>query len=244
MTRRRAVLGILISAAILTVAFWLIGKWRAADREVDVAVPGPEAELPVEVPPPLPYEFETLPGLRRGDPDREFVVIRSRNLRLPFTRLHTMVSEPGEDKIAFLHRVRADLVTYSDKQVFEACGEICTDGENHAVIVSTTSASMYCLIKEICPKGFVSTGQGIHSHCPYYGNVRATEADERISDGKLRKGKAYSRCDTERFSSVDFSGRRPGWLAGRKALYRHDGPTRIETFHPDDQNGSVPAAAP
>ena len=40
-----------------------------------------------------------------------------------------MNSEPGEDKVAFLQRVRRELARYSERQTHEACAEICSDGK-------------------------------------------------------------------------------------------------------------------
>lgn len=216
--------------------WWTLGR-DGADAPVQPAPRQAGAADPGEPPPPVPYTFLDLPGLQRGDPDREFIVIPSANARLPFLRLATLASEEGEDKIAFLHRVREAMTAYSERQTFEACGEICSDGDRHAVIMTSISAVAYCAVKAICPEGYRPTGQSIHSHCPRGGRLRATIADELLSGGALPRRKTFARCDTESFSSTDFAGRRPGWLAGRQALYRHDGPDRIDTF-------PAPAATP
>lgn len=151
-----------------------------------------------------------------------------------------MVSEEGEDQIAFLHRVRSTMTEYSDRQGFEACAEICSDGTRHSVIVTTTLAVAYCAVKPICVEGHKPTHQSIHSHCPKMGRLRATVVDEFLSGGVLPRNKTFSRCDAETFSQMDFAGRRPGWLAGRKALYRHDGPSQIETFAPAAASTNAP----
>lgn len=197
----------------------------------------PVTELPQaapsfsEAPAPLPFEFEDLPGVQRGGEGREYVIIPSTNTRIPFRRLDTMFSHVGEGKIEFLHRVRLEMLAFSEKNHFEACGEICTADQRHAVILTSISAAAYCAVKSICPEGFTSTQQSIHSHCPSVGTVRATLADEHLSAGLLKRRKTFGTCDTENFSSTDYAGRRPGWLAGRKALYLQNGPNDIKTFH-------------
>ena len=219
-----------VAAIAIVAAAWWFNITADAPPEQSALSPEAQATGDIEPPPPLPYEFLTLPGLQRGDPDREFIVIPSLKKKLPFHRLSTMLSEEDEDKIAFLHRVREEMSSYSDNQTYEACAEICTDGTRHAVIVSSISAVAYCAVKAICPEGYQPMGQSIHSHCPKLGRLRATLADEYLSGGTLTRGKTFARCDTETFSQTDFVGRRPGWLAGRKALYRHDGPARINVF--------------
>jgi hypothetical protein len=151
-----------------------------------------------------------------------------------------MTSLPGESKISFLHRVRHVMVRYSDKQTHETCGDICSDGTAYAIRITTTRATMQCVIPPVCPVGFSTTNESIHSHCPARRNLKATIADEIVTAGKIRKGQSIAMCDTERFSSLDFSGRRPGWLAGVRALHQHDGPARVTRHEPDDEDEKRP----
>lgn len=236
--------GVLIVAIAVAVgaAWWLGARTSSRDQGTE-AIDAVVAPLPGEAPPPLPYEFVTLPGAQRGEPDREMIEIPSISKKLPIYRIGAMVSEQGETKTQFLHRVREEMVAYSERQGYEACAEICTDGTRYSVIMTTISAVAYCAVQAKCVDGHQPMHQSIHSHCPRLGSVRATIADEYLSGGDLRRGKNYPRCNTEKFSSTDFAGRRPGWLAGREALYRHDGPKRIEVIHPEASPSATDAAS-
>lgn len=184
-----------------------------------------------EPPPPLAHTFEWRDGAVRSVDIPMRVQIDSLGVTLPLYAVADMRSDPGEDKVAFLQRVRRDLARYSDRQTHEACAEICSDGKTYSVRITTTASVVYCLVAPICMDGQASIGEAIHSHCPYRRGLRATLADEIISGGSLGRGEPFGRCDTEHFSRTDFAARKPSWLAGRRALYRHDGPgkvTRIE----------------
>lgn len=231
---RKAVLATTIGLVAIAMAWWVFIVQPKGQRTVAEVADAADEVVDTEPPPPPPYEVEILPGLRRGDPDLVSVFVPSINKRLPVTRLHTMESEPGEDKITFLHRVRESLVEFSHAQNFEACAEICANGNQYGVAVTTIEAAAYCLVTNLCPEGYVTTQQSIHSHCPKLGYVRATRADEWLSQGTLKARKVFSRCDTEKFSTIDYAGRRPSWLAGVNALYRQDGPSSIVTYHPSD----------
>ena len=174
-----------------------------------------------------PYEFVWREGDIRGVDVPTKVRIASTGKVVPIHLVQDMTSNSGEAKIEFLHRVREVMVAYSDKQSHEACGEICSDGSTHSIRITTNAAVTRCAVAPICMEGQATTLESIHSHCPSKGSPKATQADEDLSEGVIRKGMRPARCDTERFSSMDMAGRRPAWLAGRRALHQHDGPARI-----------------
>ena len=183
----------------------------------------PEAGAPV----PDPYEFVWRDGDVRGVDVPTKVRIPSTGKVVPIHLVQDMVSQEGEGKIEFLHRVREVMVAYSEKHSHEACGEICSDGFTNSIRITTNAAVTRCAVAPICMEGQATTLESIHSHCPSRGRLKATLADEYLSQGDIRKGVTPARCDTERFSAMDMAGRRPGWLAGRGALLQHDGPARV-----------------
>lgn len=173
------------------------------------------------------YEFVWRDGDVRGVDMPTKVRIPSTGKVVPIHLVQDMVSQEGEGKIEFLHRVREVMVAYSEKHSHEACGEICSDGSTNSIRITTNAAVTRCAVAPICMKGQATTLEAIHSHCPARGWLKATLADEYLTQGEIRKGVTPARCDTERFSAMDMAGRRPGWLAGRGALLKHDGPARV-----------------
>ncbi|MBW8366734.1 MAG: hypothetical protein K0M70_02620 [Arenimonas sp.] len=173
------------------------------------------------------YEFVWRDGDVRGVDLPSKVRVPTTGKVVPIHLVQDMVSQNGEGKIEFLQRVRQVMVSYSEKHSHEACGEICSDGATNSIRITTNAAVTRCAVAPICMSGQETTLESIHSHCPSSGHLKATLADEYLSEGVIRKGMRPARCDTERFSSMDLDGRRPGWLAGRGALLQHDGPARI-----------------
>lgn len=232
--RARTIL-LIVAAGLLVVAI-AVAAWLSSRRQAAPAVPPPppqrQARTGAEVPPPLPYTFRWREGATRGVDLPMYISVGPQGLRLPVYPVQDMRSEPGEDKIAFLQRVRGTLVRYSDRQTHEACAEICSDGTAYSVRIITSASTRYCTVAPICMAGNESIRESIHSHCPYRWGLTATAADEVLSGGAVRAGESLPRCDTERFSATDFAGRRPTWLAGRRALYEEDGPEHITRYKP------------
>lgn len=218
-----------IAAGVLAIAI-AVAAYVANRRQAGAAPPRRQPEVPVEAPPPLPYAFQWRKGAVRGVDLPTSVRIESLGIVLPIYPVQDMRSEQGEDKIAFLQRVRRTLVRYSDRQAHEACAAICTDGSGYSVRITTSAATLYCTVAPACMAEETMIGESIHSHCPYRWGLTATVADQALSGGVLRAGDALPRCDTEHFSATDFAARRPAWLAGRRALYLEDGPERITRF--------------
>ena len=228
--RRRWLLAIILSALILlvlavTAAIFFPG------RDGDPQPVQPAATTDQALPAGVEYEFVWPDGAARGiDLPRE-IYIPSSGRRVPLTGIGDLRSEPDEDKVAFLQRVRKEMVAYSDRQTFEACALICSNGEaEYSVRMITVGAVAHCAIAPICLPGHATTRQSIHSHCPDRPRLRATMADEFLSGGSMARRSYLPRCDPDSFSSLDMDGWAPGWLAGVRALYRHDGPHRITSY--------------
>lgn len=195
-------------------------------RQRQPAAPQPATEA---LPATVHYEFVWPEGATRGIdlPDR--IQIDSIHRSLPLYPVGDMRSEPGEELVAFLQRVRAEMVAYSDRQEHEACAQICSDGDRYSVRMTSIGAAAHCAVAPVCLAG-QSMHQSIHSHCPGRPGLRATLADQYLSGGSMRSGRYLGRCDTEHFSRQDYAGWRPGWLAGVRALYRQDGPDDITAY--------------
>src|SRR3546814_967083 len=192
---RRAIAWILAFVAIAAIGAvaWFVSRPDVAP--VVAPAPGPDTEPP----PPLPYTCRWRDGAVRSVDVPMQVHVASLGVTLPLYPVKDMRSEPGEDKIAFLQRVRGEMARYSDRQTHEVCAEICSDGESHSVRITSTASVVYCLVAPICMDGQSSIQEAIHSHCPYRRGLRATIADEVISGGALGKGDPFGRCDTEHF---------------------------------------------
>lgn len=179
----------------------------------------------------VPYEFVWPDGAARGVDVPDQIYIPSTGRRLPIMAVGDLRSLPGEHMVAFLQRVRQKMVFYSDRQIFEACALICSDGgTEYSVRMTSVGAVANCAVAPICMDDHVSLQQTIHSHCPKRPGLRATVADEFLTGGTMRRRRHFGICDPDGFSSTDYAGWRPGWLAGVEALYRHDGPGRITAY--------------
>lgn len=146
----------------------------------------------------------------------------------PIHKLHTMVSQPGQDKIAFLVDVAHWLRAYSDRTGYEACARIASSNDSYGVVITTSESHIGCAINNTyLPEGMTATGDTIHSH-GIDRRQRITNADKLF----LPPGydsvhiRAVRGQNTEHFSPSDYHGG-PGYLAGCDALYYQDG---------DDQN--------
>ncbi len=208
-------------ALVALAAWWL---WR--ERPAPPPPPGEAFEPGIAV----PYEFIWAEGATRGiDIPRE-ILIPSLGKRVPIRSIGDIASEPGEALVPFLQRVRLAMVDYSQRQTYEACAEICGNDQGFSVRMTSNGAVTTCAVAPVCMEGHSTLGQSIHSHCPSRPNLRPTLVDEIMSGGRMRKGRPFGRCDTDRFSRDDFATGRPGWLAGLRALYRQRGPRDITTF--------------
>lgn len=219
----------LLGAALLALIAVLVAWWIGSGRgPADPAVTRPpDPALPAAV----DYEFVWPDGAARGTDVPREILIPSTGQRLPLIGLGDLSSKPGEDKVAFLQRVRRAMVEFSDRQTYEACGLICSDGNGgYSVRMTTVNAVAHCAVAPICLRRHVTMQQSIHSHCPNRAQFRATLADEILSGRAMRRNRFFGRCDPDNFSTTDFDGWRPGWLAAPGALYRHDGPRRITRF--------------
>lgn len=211
--------GILIALIAAGLVWWAALERPEADGVVD---PGPALPAAVD------YEFVWPEGANRGIDIPSEILIPATGERLPLYGLGDMVSEPGENKVGFLHRVRQEMLEFSNRQTYEACALICNDDNGtYSVRMITVNAVGHCAIAPLCMPGHRTMQQTIHSHCPSRAQFRATYADEVLSGGRMRAGRFFGRCDPNRFSATDFEGWRPGWLAAPRELLRHDGPKRV-----------------
>lgn len=224
MTPRHRKLAWLALAVLVLATVFMLGRMfpppAPGIAETEETAPHPEGMDP-------PWEFEWRDGDVRGiDIPRN---VRVGNKRVPIRHLGDMHSEPDEEKLAFLQRVRTRLVAFSQTSRREACAEICSSPAGYAVRITTNDASTRCAVVSACPVGFVTVLESIHSHCPQ-GRSTASLSDELLSDGEYRRGKKIANCDTDRFSAMDYRARRPAWLAGPRALHRHEGPEKVASF--------------
>src|SRR5690606_39359812 len=129
--------------------------------------------------------------------------IPGRDLRLPLYPVGDMRSDAGEDKLDFLRRVRRTLASYSDRQTYEACAEICTDGETYSVRITSTAAVLFCAVAPVCMEGQYSTNEALHSHCPPRFGLRPSKADDALSGGMNHRGGPSGRCHSQRSPATD-----------------------------------------
>jgi hypothetical protein len=244
MAKRGKIFGLLI----LAIALAAIAYYYVALREQPATSGGEEmgqiepieeaAEVEVE------YEFVWREGDVRGVDIPVQVIVPSTGKPVPIHFVQDMMSHEGESELDFLHRVREVMAAYSDKHTHEVCGEICSDGSTRSIRITTNGSVKRCAVVDVCMPGQSSTGSSIHSHCPSRGrgSLKANLADEYLTEGKVRKGTTLPWCNTEKFSVLDLTGRRPGWLAGRRALHRHEGPKRLTTHERDARPGQADSA--
>lgn len=237
MTPRKKTLAWLLGLAALVAVAFLAGRYYP------LPAPTETAQLPTDEEAPPPWDFEWRDGDVRGIDVPSHV--RVGNQRVPMRHLADMQSQPGEEKVDFLLRVRTHLVDFSHATRREGCAEICqADDGSYSVRLTTNDASLFCAVAPICQAGHTTVREAIHSHCPRRSGIRASLADEVLSGGQLRRRQAISSCDTDAFSQLDFRGRRPGWLAGRMALHKHEGPEAVTQFGDPLNAPTAPVGAP
>ncbi|HET7267841.1 MAG TPA: hypothetical protein VFJ15_06995, partial [Oleiagrimonas sp.] len=61
-------------------------------------------------------------------------------------KLHTMTSQTGQSKVAFLVDVAHWLRHYSTDTGFEACARIAADGDRYGVVITTSKSHFGCAI--------------------------------------------------------------------------------------------------
>lgn len=85
---------------------------------------------------------------------------------LPYTHIATEISLPGESENAFLTRIAPELVAYSAKTHFEACGKVATDGHGrYGVVIGSNGSHLACVeYNDKVPEGMTTDGTTIHSH--------------------------------------------------------------------------------
>lgn len=133
--------------------------------------------------------------------------------------LFEAVSEPGEAKSAFLHRVGAQMRAWSDDSRHEACAVIASDGARFGVIVTTSGSHIACVNNHAnVPAGMTSTGETIHTHGVNL-RFKVNRADAKL--GGLREGASVSGQRMGVFSLTDYE--TPGYLAapGGALLYQN-----------------------
>lgn len=223
MNARKKTLAWVLGLAALAVLAFLAGRYFPP------SVPDDTAQAPADAEPLPSWDFEWRDGDVRGIDVPSHV--RVGNQRVPMRHLADLTGEPGEGKIAFLLRVRAHLVDFSHTSRREGCGEICQAPDGRfSVRLTTNDAAVFCAVAPICPEGHASLRESIHSHCPRRSGIKASLSDEILSGGQIRRRHAITSCDTDAFSQLDFRGRRPGWLAGRMGLYKHEGPEQVAQY--------------
>lgn len=220
-------LALLIGLVAIAVA---VGVYQLTKSSRPIPDPPDPDSATLALPAAVPYEFVWLPGATRGVDLPHEIYIKSIGKRLPLTSVGDLRSVEGEGKVAFLQRVRHAMVAYSDRQTYEACALICAGENGFSVRMTSVGAVTQCAVAPVCMSGHASLMETIHSHCPKRPALRATMADEFLSGRALKRNRPFGRCDPENFSSRDFAGWRPGWLAGINALYRHDGPQSIKAY--------------
>jgi len=220
---RRSPILVVIAALLAVLALAAVAWWWLKPQPERLVTTG-------EPPPPLPYTYEWPDGATRGVDLPSTIYIPSIDRHLPIEPVKEIRSEPGEDQQAFLHRVRLDLVAYSSRQEIEACAEICSNGDEWSVKVTTIDSVAYCAVAPVCVDGHATTNESIHSHCPGRRALTARLADQLLSGGMYRSGDTLPRCDTEQFSRIDLASPRAGWLAARRHLVYKDLSGTIQRF--------------
>lgn len=154
----------------------------------------------------------------------------------PTHKLHTMASQPGQSKVAFLLDVAHWMRAYSDKTGFEACAAIGSDGVGYGVVITTSRAHVACYVDYTALIGGMRyTNETIHSH-PHPGYYRPNRSDRYLSPHRIPRG--YSIHETfqsaNHFSVNDIKNG-TGYLVGTIGLFYQYGlhtQTRIAPMTP------------
>jgi hypothetical protein len=151
-----------------------------------------------------------------------------------------VVGDPGEDRLAVLHRAGEQLVAYSQETRFEGCAEICTAGSGSelrfGLTLTSVKSHLGCPVLPVCPKGFSPGGGNIHSHGssrPY----RINKSDSALSSyevGEVQK----EPHNQHKFSGEDLRANKDGaWLARPDGLLFASGKGKGLEFIPTPTTG-------
>ena len=142
--------------------------------------------------------------------------------------INEMVSSPGETKEQFVERIAIFLNGWTHYNGSEACGLLAKSDEGYSVILGTLDSQMQC-DSTMIHKGFVPTGETIHSHqkTDPAGRILVSDRTRELAGDALR-GMRYLSPIKKQFSSHDYKAG-PGYLVTDGLLLFQSGPgTRQE----------------
>ena len=139
------------------------------------------------------------------------------------TRLVTLTSQEGEDKVAFLGRVGRFLTNFTHNNGVEGCATICRapDSSRWGVVTYTNQSVLACIVVTTCPDGMEDTKVSIHSH-PEIGSYNLSRTDKTFMRARGDRSKdqgIFSVRSYGGFSRFDKE-HGPGYLVeGGRLLY-------------------------
>lgn len=135
---------------------------------------------------------------------------------VPYERLFSEVSEPGETVSAFVLKVAPRFAAYTRETGYEACAVIATDGTRFGVVVGSNRSQISCVLVGAMPEGMHSTGESIHSH-PEVARISLTDTDRAFL--KIPVSVPTYSTDPDEFSQKDGAGYLVATSTGR-VLYQ------------------------
>lgn len=139
---------------------------------------------------------------------------------VPYDRLFSEVSEPGETVTAFVLKVAPKFAAYTRETGYEACAVIATNGGRFGIVVGSNHSQLSCVLVGAMPAGMRSTGESIHSH-PATGRITLTDTDRRFL--KIPAGVPTYATDPDEFSEMDGPGFLVSTSTGRVLYQPHAG---------------------
>lgn len=150
--------------------------------------------------------------------------------KVPYEELFRAESAEGETKDHFVARVSPQLIDFSNRTGFEACGVIAHKNGQYSIIVGTNQSQVACanfMGKVI--SGYAPTDDTLHSHGN--GGAKLNRTDMRFlgikEDARSKRmfGTVYGQ-DRHQFSEVDLRGG-AGYLATPDGVLHQDGKGKV-----------------
>lgn len=109
---------------------------------------------------------------------------------------------------------------YTAKTGFEACANICKNGNRMGARILTIESAAACPQTDICPEGMTPTGTDIHSHA--FSDYTPNTTDTLFLAGDYSKRRKKVRTFPEAFSPADYE-TGPGYLVTATTLRHQKG---------------------
>lgn len=149
-------------------------------------------------------------------------------------KIDNYTSNPGEDKLAFVRRVGAELQAWTTDTGLEGCGMFGANDQGYTITLYTMHSQVVCAEGRAVAEGYTSTGETIHSHPTVPSHQISLTAADRAA---LKQVHMYALASMSvrtlpveqfHFSMDDFASGAGYLVLNNRLLYQHGAGTEVE----------------